>query len=186
MSMQRRRIRWNGVGGLPGTTTLYTESGAALSGAIRTFFEAIKTYIPSGVSITYDVTGDLVDEANGHIVGTWTDTAAAATTCTAASWSGPAGCVVHWLTADVGLHRRIRGRTFLVPMTSSTSTGVPSSTQITAIQTAASALVATATGANALLVWKRPTFDGATPGSKHVVTAALVPTLAAVLRSRRD
>jgi hypothetical protein len=81
--------------------------------------------------------------------------------------------------------RRLRGRTFLVPLGSTfyTTDGTPIETARTNIAAAAAVLIAN-TGGPPLGVWRRPSPSGV--GVLGVATTASVPDKAAVLKSRRD
>ena len=94
------------------------------------------------------------------------------------------GACVSWLTGGIVGGRRLRGRTFLVPLHNSTydtdgtfTSGVL--TALTAFQTAMRA-------AGPLAVWHRPTTPGGTDGTSYGVIGARVRDRVAFLSSRRD
>jgi hypothetical protein len=115
------------------------------------------------------------------------------------AYAGNAGAVVHWLTSLIVGTRRVRGRTFLVPMIGSAfeSNGSLTSTALNTINNAAAALI-TAVGTG-MVVWSRPVvahtkYDPKTgqgtgvagrSGTYGAVTGSRVPDLAISLRSRR-
>lgn len=186
MTMQRRRIRWSGFIGGPGVTTLYAQSGAVLNTPLRAFFQAITPFLPVPTTIHIDASGDELDPATGALTGTWTDTVVADTTgATSGAYAAPAGLIVEWNTNGLGAHRRVRGKTYLVPSNQITTTGQPQASAITAIQAAANTLVAAAAAPNNLYVWHRPT-PGGSNGAAYPIVSAFVPNKVVVLRSRRD
>lgn len=178
---------WQNWPGAPGYSNFYATEGSGVSivtDGVRAFFDAVKGLIPSGITITVQPSGDTINDANGVINGSWTvDPAPAVVTGgSPGTWAGNAGAVVTWRTNGVVGTRRVRGRTFLVPLGSSVydSNGLTSAA-IATLQGAATALVTAASGS--LAVWSRPTVQRS--GSAHLITAATVPDLSASLRSRR-
>lgn len=186
MTIQRRRIHWSGFIGGPGLTTLYSQEGAALNTPIRAFFNSIVGYLPAGMTITIDNAGDEIDETNGHLTGSWADTTVTPVTGgTSGAYAAPAGLMVEWSTDQVSAHRRVRGKTYLVPSNQITTAGQPVATAVAGILTAANTLVAAAAAPNALKVWHRPG-KGLSDGFAATVTGASVPNKVVILRSRRD
>jgi hypothetical protein len=194
MTMHRYVVSWQNWPGAPGISTFFTDPAAGQPdpAPLRTFFDAIKAYLPSGLTITVPGSGDLIEETTGHLSGTWSVTPTPTQiTCTGSgAYAGNAGGVIHWLSSDIVNGRRVRGRTFLVPLIGSAfeTNGSPISTYLTALTTAATNLLASSTWHP--VVWARP-FAG-TPqdpttrvGSKHAATSYRVPDLAISLRSRR-
>ena len=183
----RVRAAWQNWPGAPGVSTFYLNNPPTQSqvDAVRAFFNALIALLPTGLTINVGNSGDVLDDATGRINGAWSvPTPEATVTATGAgNYAGNAGMCVNWLTGSVLLGRRVKGRTFLVPMVSTafSTDGSPGSATITTVSTAAAGLV-TAVGAN-MKVWHRPTqFAG---GSSYTVTGSQVPDLAISLRSRR-
>jgi len=92
---------------------------------------------------------------------------------------------VNWRTNDYRFGRRIRGRTFMVPLNSNAyeGDGTLSTAARGDLQTFADTMVS-GTGGAEFGVWSRPR-NGA-GGVFATVTSGTVPDMAAVLRSRRD
>lgn len=202
MSLDRVNVAWQNWPGAPGVSTFFFGSTSqAKQDALRTFFDAIKALIPSGLTIQVPSTGDIIDEATGNITGTWSvATPEAVVTGTGAgAYAGNAGLVVHWLTSTIIGTRRLRGRTFIVPTIATTfeTNGSPTATAMSTLSTAATALVTATTPG--LSVWSRPVaahtkYDpktgvgtpvAARAGGVGTVSAVRVPDLAISLRSRR-
>jgi len=197
MTIQRVRCVWQNWPGQPGYTNLYTSISLASVAPIVTFFDAIKTLIPTGLTVTVPGSGDLVAEATGIIQGVWTATGAGVVTGTASGpYAGPAGAMVQWLTGGIVAGRRVMGKTFLVPLTNTVydTNGTLSSGTLTTIGSAAAALQA-AMGPT-LVVWSRPFEpdpnrvppDTRPPraGSMSPVVGSRVPDVAVIMKSRRQ
>lgn len=180
-------VSWQSWPGAPGVSTFYTLGGDLDSdvAALRAFFNAHIALLPSGLLIQVPGLGDTIDDVTGQINGAWNATSAPAnvTGTGAGVYAGNAGAVVHWLTALVINGRRVRGRTFMVPLIGSSydSSGSLGTGTITTIQTAATTLITAMAGR--MRVWHRPA--GGLGGGSGAVDSARVPDLAVSLRSRR-
>jgi hypothetical protein len=193
MALARINCAWQNWPGAPGVTTFYTQ-GAPFStdiDGIRAFFDAIKAYLPTGLTIQVPTSGDMINEADGKITTSWTTVAtpAVVTGSNVGTYAGNAGACVHWLTAGVVAGRRVRGRSFLVPLVGAfEANGSLAATPLSTITSAAAALV---TAATSLAVWARPFTPEpgdnkpARAGTLHDVIGSRVPDLAVSLRSRR-
>lgn len=197
MALARLSCAWQNFPGAPGVTQLYGDSPTMqpMCDAARAFFFAVQGLLPAGLTITVPNSGDIIDETTGTITGSWVvGTAPPLVTATGTgAYAGNAGAVVHWLTQTVAKGRRVRGRTFLVPIVGNAydSTGSLTPATVTTITNAANALVSSVSGG--MQVWHRPVYAVpkttpptlVTPGSKATVTTTRVPDLAVSLRSRR-
>jgi hypothetical protein len=198
-SILKVTAKWDGFNGGPGYSNFFfkpqgfIESGdveaAAAANAVSSFFGSILSVFPNPLKITLQSDVPVIDETNGemtHIAngGGWS---AQQGTGGTAAYSGPSGAVVTWRTAGVRNSRRVRGRTFLVPLAGGiydvdgSLAGGPLST----IRTAASALVAAGGSSVDPVVWSRPSAPGASDGIAHIMNAATVNDSVAILRSRR-
>ena len=197
-NLSRVRVSWQNWPGAPGVSTFYygTSLGSLPTQAqidgIRTFFNTLSSYIPSGLTINVPNSGDQLNWVDGKLTGTWSVPTAPATVTGSGTgnYAGNAGAVIHWLTTDVVNGHRVRGRTFIVPLVSTVydTGGSLSTTFISALNTAGTTLVGLADGPPA--VWARPFTDknGIKPhrdGSAHQVSSTRVPDLAVSQRSRR-
>lgn len=184
MTMNRVKVLWQNFSGAPGYSNHYVGSTTTAQTAIRAFYNALASYIPTGTTIQVPNTGDQVNEATGQITGAWTGTPQSQVTCSGAgNYSGPCGAIVNWRTAEVINGRRPMGRTFIVPLVvgSYDSNGSLSAGTISAIQTAADTLISSLAGE--LKVWSRP--KPTIAGANVTVVSAQVPDMAAILKSRR-
>lgn len=193
MAITRITAQWSGFRGAPGYSNFFFDGPLASDGsveatalAVRDFFDAISGTLPGTCEITVQPTADIVDEASGQITSVL-DFAAPPVVLGSGSnsYSAATGAVVNWNTQDYVNGRRVRGRTFLVPLTGAAydSQGDIAGPTLGSLRSAAEALV-TATLTAPLCIWRRPV--GGSGGSAHVVSSATVPDLGAVLRSRRD
>lgn len=183
----RVRCSWQNWPGAPGVSTFYGDDDItqATVDSIRTFFQALVTLLPTGLTINVPSSGDIIDQSSGTLTGVWSvgSTPATVTGAGAGAYAGNAGAVVHWLTDAIVAGRRTRGRTFLVPLVGSAfdTSGSLSTTAHTAITNAAAALVSANPGL--LNVWRRP--KPGFSGGNASITSSRVPDLAISLRSRR-
>lgn len=185
-TLGRIRVAWTGFPGGPGVSTFYATDPISFVGPLQSFFNGIKTLLPTDVTIQVPGAGDEIDDGTGALVGSWTTAAPAAVVGTSvAVYAAPNGMCVDWLTGTVRGHRRMQGRTFIVPVTTAfmQSNGAPNTTAISTLQTAATTLVGSASTAG-WRVWGRKT--ATLPGTSALVTGSRVPTFWCVLRSRRD
>lgn len=205
-TLYRLRSIWTGFAGAPGYSNHYfgttdpLTAGAQTAGAdLAVFWNTVKTLMPDDVHITIesavalieDITGEQTGElalspAQAPLIGTQTG-----------GYLAPAGGTVMWSTPNYLFGRRVKGRTYLVPLAASASDtgGTLTAAAVTTIQGAATALVA---AASHLVVYTRPREAKSAAesptgkeithrdGSSSGVTSAVVRNTAAVLRSRRD
>lgn len=188
MPFTRITALWTGAAGLPGfsrfrfDTAMTGAEAAAAASRVRAFFEAIKTSIPSGISITFDGVATVFSDV-GVQTGIVAYTPPANVSGGAAgTYSAPAGGVINWLTGLFHGGRQIRGRTFLVPLGSGAfqSDGTIATATLSAVLTAGNALLG---GGPPMIVFSN---DGAGFTAVTPVTGCNMPDRAAVLRSRRD
>jgi len=197
----RVKINWSGFTGGPGYTNLFFEpvAGGDISQAIvndavaitQTWRDAWRTYTPTACMTGIDPTIDELDEEYGTLQAFWTATVTAASGGGGSgAYAAGSGACVNWYTDGVRNSRRVRGRTFLVPMGSTglETDGTLTSTALTAIRTASSTLAGAANLAR-LVVWARPTIVLGEPlpdGGAYDVNASTTNDKVAQLRSRRD
>lgn len=193
MAVYRITAQWSGFPGAPGYSNFHFgefTGGIDVDQArnrVGDFFDALVADLPAGVSISVSPTVEVYDEASGvlqdYLEGE--DSIDVEATSAGPRYAGPVGAVVNWITSTVANGRRIRGRTFLVPLATSAydNDGTLDSESLGRIRTAASALIGDDFNSQ-FSVWSRPQNGGA--GVLAPVTSARVPDLVAVLRSRRD
>lgn len=196
-------MRWTGFPGAPGYSNFFfsTDGGfwdggiigdnaqaaaedAALS--VNTAFGRITNLLPAGVTISREAEAPVIDSATGETVGLidlpGTPAREGAGT---GGYSGPSGAVVNWRTTDYRFGRRIRGRTFLVPLDGSAyeDDGTLTDDALSDLRGFGNDIIDVG-GGTEFGVWSRP--RNGSGGVFATVTGSNVPDLAAVLRSRRD
>lgn len=200
MGLLRGKIRWT----IPGAGTAWsvlhfdTNSGSTPIQAdadeaiakMQTFATAVKAYLPNVVTLQVQNEVEEIVASSGDMLGIYTGAAQSAQTGTAAAgagWAAAAGAVITWSTAGVRNSRRVRGRTFLVPLSNEVwdVDGTLKSVPSTGLTNAATALRTAGTNVT-LCVYARPTGPGATDGTTFDVTGSRVPDMSAILRSRRS
>lgn len=197
--MLKVKVRWSGFIGSPGWSNFYfagpdnsfetPEDAPIVADKVATFLNNIKLRFPGAV--TWQIQSDV--EAITPDTGTLNNVFSAGARpaivggAGAASYSGASGAVITWRTAGVRNGRRVRGRTFLVPLATSgyADDGTLGPTTLQELQDSATQLATQTAGGVNLGVWSRPSAQGAEDGDFFPITAASVPDLAAVLRSRR-
>lgn len=191
----RYRMTWTGWTGAPGYTTFYADQGASAQQMATDCHQFMLTaltpvsatdILPSPIKINGDALVDEIEDSTGdqqtqigvvppaQIVGAGL-----------LPWAGAAGACVSWNTPNFIKGRRLRGRTFFVPLSGEAFQvdGTLAQTFFAGLQAAAAAHINSQTG---FLVWHRPTTKGGADGSSTLISAAVVHDKAAVLRSRRD
>jgi hypothetical protein len=165
-------------------SVFYTNFGSDATVELATFFNALRTSFPNVVSWSIPNAGDVIDETTGQITGAWIGgTAAGIVASGVGAYAAGTGLYVRWQTAGIVGGRRVKGRTFLVPLLASLyqSDGTITDSTLTAINTAANNLVL----AGKLRIWHRPTTPGGSDGSAFTITSAQGPDKVTSLRTRR-
>lgn len=190
-NITRIKTVWSNFPGAPGYSSFYyngaedptVASGAA--GVVHDFWNAIKGLVPVGLQWQIQGVADIIDPATGHIVDQISITQPPFVQATAnGTYSGTSGGLVDWLTTVYRGGRRVRGRTYIVPLGANTygDDGSLIAATVNTLQTAANDFLAGTDGAN--VVYSRPT-PAHPVGTASQITAATVPDLAVVMRSRR-
>lgn len=189
MPITKLTALWTGFTGAPGYSNFYFND--ALTGAqantaaaaIRKLFNDVAATMPGVVRINVQTQASIYDTG-----GTLTSVVPVSTPGTevvgngGTTYAGGVGYVIHWLTGVYLNGRQLRGKTYFVPAVSAiyASDGTVSPANITTIQTAANAYVATA--GVVPVVWSNP--PGPT-GTAYSMNGASVQDRSAVMRSRR-
>jgi len=170
----------------PGVSTFYfTAGGAGMVAATRLLFGTLAAWFPAAIRWAVPAQGDVINDANGDIVGSWTETYLGVVNGNyAGNYLEGVGGRLTWLTASRTRNRIVRGTTFMVPLGVQAygSDGVLTAQWSGDAATAANALVADT--ANELRVWTRPQ-PGEENGTSHVVTSAAAPSTPSWLTSRK-
>lgn len=193
MAILRVTAEWTGFLGAPGYSSFHFMGGGGLisdaqqvATRVRDAFDEVNTSIPVDVQIAIHPEVEEIDEATGEVTGFQViDPGDPLSGVGGGGYSAPSGAVVNWRTNDLRFGRRIRGRTFLVPLNSGSydSDGTLSEDALQEVRAFADVLT-TPDFDSELVVWSRP-IDGS-GGVAGTVVGYSVPDKAAVLRSRRD
>lgn len=193
MAVYRVAARWEGFPGAPGYSNFHF--GEFTGGAdvepmrerVQAFFSGLTTVLAADVVIRIPTTVEVFDEQSGMLTDylDGDEELSVFGSGTSSAYAGPVGGVVNWLTATVSNGRRVRGRTFIVPMTAQAyeNDGTLAGSTLARMREAADELVQDDFNSQ-FSVWSRP--SGGSAGVLAPVTGYRVPDLAAVLRSRRD
>jgi len=199
MPLYRAKWVWTGFVGSPGYSTLHfldpdpiSQAGIDQTAArARTFWNSVKAHLPSTVQVAEPTVLEEIDSQTGELVAdhTWPG-GAPLVGVLAGNFSSPTGACITWNSVGIINNRRMRGRTFLVPLGGNAyqSDGTLNDTVRSSIVTAGNALADAGTLGSGidLAVWHRPTAPGASDGAAAGVTNCSVRDRTAVLRSRRD
>lgn len=193
MDMIRVTARWDGFTGSPGYTNFFFAGGGGLisdaqqiADRTRTAMQNLFSFLPQGTTIRVQDEVAVLDSDSGEIQAYETiDAPDPVNGGTRADYAGPVGAVVNWRTDDVRFGRRIRGRTFLVPLVNEAfdSVGSLTSDAREAVQDFASGMTNWDFDSE-FGIWSRP--RNGEGGVFATVTNYNVPDFSAVLRSRRD
>jgi len=183
---------YQGFTGAPGWTrmkfdgTLDPTTATTAAANMRTFLNALASYMPSGSNYSFQstvqqyntsqvLTGESVmTTVPANVVGTST-----------ATYAGGSGTVIYWLTDAIFEGTKVKGRTYLVPLTSVAfqTDGTLATAVRTAIQLAGTNFVATTPK---LQIASKKLIGGSWSFGQAEVKSCSVPDRAAQLRSRRD
>lgn len=192
-------INWSGMPGGPGFSNLYFKDisgGPSIDqtvvdnavSKVDTWLDAFQPSLPTSIITGVSSTVEAIDEATGNLQAFYTATpAAAAGGGGGTTYAAPVGVVVSWFTNNVINSRRVRGRTFIVPLSTSAyeADGSLGTTKLVTWNAASAALIGTGAAAE-FGIWHRPTTPGGSDGEFALVTAHRIPDMAAVLTSRRN
>ena len=196
----RIKMKWDGFNGGPGYTNFhmrdFSEGDVDPAWAqpavdrVQAFANAIKGLLVNGAKLQVSGDVEVITAEDGKLADVLTATQPAAVNSTGpqfVTYSAPSGAVITWRTNGIRNNRRVRGRTFIVPLHGNTyqTDGTISSDTITALNTAATGLLASGITPR-MGVFQRPSAPGATDGSWSFATSFSIPDMAAILRSRRD
>ena len=184
----RAVVGWTGPGivGLAANVLYFSEDPLPSMADVLDAYETLNGILPTGTVISVPTSGDIVNEADGSLIGAWTDTSGGNFTntgTTAVSAAGVGACV-GWLTSGFYNGHRVRGRTFIVPLNTAAydTTGTLGSDPLLQLNAFATALIAT----GSLVVWSRPGGSPNPAGEAFPVVDKRVRDHVASLSSRRD
>lgn len=166
-----------------------TEQDAPPVAAIRDAYQAMSAQLPSGVTVRVPGSGETIEDSTGDLTGVWNDAAPAVVVggVVPQAAAGVGACVT-WNTGGIVTGtagpRRLRGRTFLVPLANACfdSDGTLTGPALASINAFGAGMIA----AGGFGVWHRPSSAAATDGTSSSVLSYSLRDKVAVLTSRRD
>lgn len=194
----RVRVVSNGWTGAPGLNTFYFAHNSSATAVVQADADAVVARVqsvfathtalwPTNWTCNVEEAVDVIDVESGDIVAQFTAPTTAGITGTSSNGMGPStiGLCLTQNTALFVNGRRLRGRTFLVPIIANGDTnGTPDSGSQSVAADLGLDLITDPTVDPAWCVWHRPK-TGSTGTLSHV-TSISIKDKWAVLRSRRD
>ena len=195
--ISRIRTALTGFPGAPGVITMYALDAGVFVADLENFWTTAGTLFMADVTLQVENAGDIIDDTTGVITGAWTSGVFPVSHGTGTgNYAAPAGVLIEWMTSTILDGRRIRGKSFIVPV------GLPNFTpagqvdaSVVANLTANGVTLVTGTPGN-MVIWHRPRkaraatatlpARAARPGGHALVTGVRVSPKVTVLRSRRD
>lgn len=186
------RAIWSVPGGGTGYSTFHASDitipadAQAFANAVKAFVSGVAPAVPDDVTFTFDPEVRGLDTITGALTAVYPVTAPTSVAGgSAATYAAGAGGRVDWLTSAIVAGRRLRGRTYVVPLTSFQADGTLGTLGIDSLEDGATDYLAAMAPLTAEpVVWHRPVSGAG--GSTSVITAFSVPDKSALLRSRRD
>jgi hypothetical protein len=183
------RTQFSGFTGAPGYSQMYFDASGSTLGAqsaadaVAAFWNAIVPHTPASWHFTIQSDVSKLDDSTGDLVSVESITPLTQVGSGGDSgYAGGVGAVVGWITNAVHGTRRLKGRTFVVPLSAPRyeADGTITSAALTTIRAAATTLIAHADFG----VWGRPV--GGVNGLFSNAAATNTRDHVAILRSRRD
>lgn len=193
-SLNRLVIAWAGGPVVGAAVTVLhfsaSDNSAPPVGAVKAAFAAAASSFPAQVTWTFPNSGDVIDDTTGNLVGAWSTTGGGSVTGSLnGNTAAGVGACIGWTTGGIvtgaaGKPHRLRGRTFLVPLSVGEYdvSGALNSTSLTRLGTLANAIQAS----GPLAIWHRPTTKGGSDGNSYGVISNRIRPKVAYLSSRRD
>lgn len=195
-SIWRYRMRWSGWAGGPGVSTLYASDVAGTpqdhANAVAGLFADVMTpsgapsLMPPNVKLVGDPYVDVINPATGDQTGTVAVAPVATINGGAlAAYSDVSGLSITWITAAFLNGRRVKGRTYFVPMSGGAydTDGTLSTAVLASVQGAITQYLGKISEP---VIWHRPTTVGGSDGSDSSIAAGRIIDHPAILTSRRS
>lgn len=185
--MKRIVVQWSSpaVKGLAVSVLNFVDGTTDPSKVCMDAWTAAKGSMSTGMTVTVPASGDVLDNSTGRLTDVWTSPTGggAVTGSTTAPAAAGVGACVTWLTTGIENGRRVRGRTFFVPLPAGAyeSDGTLLAAQMTLLSAWAQNL-----GSGGLAVFHRPTSKGGSDGNLYPIERFVLRDRVAFLSSRRD
>jgi hypothetical protein len=120
-SVDKHIVHWHGLPDPGAVNVFFAEEGTAITAndALRAWYYGFSSKLPNEVSITIDPSGVSYDIETGAVTGSYTGAEVSAITgADTGSYAAGTGVCFTWDTNAVVGRRRLRGRTFVAPLSS--------------------------------------------------------------------
>lgn len=186
--MLRFRCPWTGPGVVgPALSTFYAVDPASANSYvqyIKGFFMKAAPLMPPSVTISFPTEGEIIESDTGQINGVWGGAAATDPVVGSgpAAYAAGVGLRVHWATGAIKNGRRVKGATYIVPVSSSyySSSGAVADATLAELRNG----IATFVGSGNWCTFSRPS-KKLGPGAAVGIVGGGVPSQVSWLRSRR-
>lgn len=168
-----------------GVATHYWNNAVTHQSDLKAFWTSVAAIMAGYVTITVPNSGDVFKEDDGTLLSTWSSgTSATITGGGTGAYAGGVGACLGWGTGGIHYGRKVRGRTFIVPLALNQydTDGTLATGCVSSITTAKNTLL-TAMGTD-LQIWARPSTKHPI-GNSYSVTGGVVKDHVSWLRSRR-
>jgi len=191
-TIKRMQVRITGGTIGEGIATHYWDAETSgVQAALKTFWQSCGALMGGWVTVRVPNSGETFDVTTGLLNGTWSEgTVSTAVGGGSGGSAGGVGACVGWTTDAIRAGRKVRGRTFIVPLAANVydSDGTLLSTTVTTLNNAVTAL--TAAVPDGLLIFCRPApppggIGPDSPGQVGEIKSGLVKDHVSWLRSRR-
>lgn len=185
-NLWRVRVAWSGsaiVG--PGVSTFhFLPDTPGVIAAVKALFQQASNYVPAGVYWAVPNGGEVIDVATGDLVGVFTQAGGGEVVAQGDSkYAAGVGGRIRWETGGFNNGRRVRGATFIVPLSSNIydSAGTLVDASVTGMQTGINSFLGALD--EEFVIYSRG--PGPNTGSTALVTAGSLVDRVSWLRSRR-
>jgi hypothetical protein len=192
-TLNRLVVAWSGTAVTGAAVSVLhfsaSDNAAPPVAAVKAAFGLFPTLFPAGTVITIPNSGDKIDDTTGALTGVWAATGGGSVTGTNNTpCAAGVGACIGWTTGGIvnGTKgpRKLRGRTFLVPLASAVY--APDGSIADAVLPQLQQIADAIKNSGPLAVWHRPTSLAAANGNSYGVISARVRDKVAFLSSRRD
>lgn len=192
-SVLKGTIRWTGFTGSPGYTTLWTRFAGIITTNVdnmmtgmNQFTNDIASALPNAVTVSPVAEIQQYDEVTGVLIGLHTPVPAPVPKVGTGgvNFAAPVGAVINWGTGGINRGKRVRGRTFLVPLAAGAFEGDGTLLNGFRVPLQNAATNWRTSSAYTSVIWSRPRLGAG--GAAFDILTSSVPDKACVLTSRRD
>lgn len=182
-SINRVQVKWEQAGGFTGLNTFYQTGDVDLAN-YRALYVAFQASLPDDVTISFLDANLTYESDTGEVLSSYTtDPATDIAGTSSGDFARGVGVLLRWNTDAFRNNRRVRGRTYVVPVevASFNTLGNVDAGFISGAVTAGNDFIAAQAAQN--FIWHHPVND--VGGVINAVTSCGMSATPAILRSRR-